>query len=128
MQTRTVGRLVHLLDPVSVAEANPLGGLGDDSSLRTRDEDRWEAVVNELVEVIPAIVLDTRVASRGVRHESQRLLAPRFRGRTVFVVDKSGRSRLLESLVDGALRAELLTTDAEHCAVVVRDLLRHRGV
>ena len=67
-------------------------------SLRTR-EGLWEITVRELIDMVPIVILDTRVASDPVSQEAAWMLEPERLHQVMFVTDDEGNAPVLESLL-----------------------------
>lgn len=79
-------------------------GMGLDStgprheSLRTRDG-LWEQTVRELIDMVPIVILDTRVVSDHVLQEAAWMLQPERLHQVTFVTDDEGNAPVLESIL-----------------------------
>lgn len=60
------------------------------NNLRTTDQQLWQSVVHQLVDIAPIVVVDTRDPGPAVAQETFIMLAPERAGKAVFVVDADG--------------------------------------
>lgn len=67
-------------------------------SLRTYNPQKWRVVIDRLTEVVPVVVLDTRIDTPALLEEAGKLLAAGRARKTVFVVNEDGSSPTLERL------------------------------
>ena len=92
-------RVVVLLD-ASVAETESYTAFQHNilawDNIRTRLDEDWRKVVNPLMEMVPIIVIDTRIASPAVVEETERALTL-FVQKTVFVTNQYNRSPSIEA-------------------------------
>lgn len=95
------------------------GGMGLDptgtryESLRTR-EGRWEQTVLDMMNMVPIVILDTRVVSEPVVQEAVWMLQPERLHKVTFVTDDDTIAPVLESIlprdeIDRTHRARLVT-------------------
>ena len=113
-------RIVALLDPERVAPF--LSTLFSMDNLRTVDGSVWRSVVHPLMDLVPVVVLDTRVPSPGVVHEVERVLAePRRLAKTVFMTGPKGESPALDKASIPASPEALCKVDPE----IMWHLLNH---
>jgi hypothetical protein len=68
--------------------------------LRTSDADEWREGVQELIELSPVVVVDTRVCTRALLFEADAALSPGSAHKAVFVSEEDGRLPLLEGLLE----------------------------
>lgn len=67
-------------------------------SLRTR-LGLWEETVRELIDMVPIVILDTRVVSGPVLQEAAWMLQPERWHQALFVTDKEGNAPVLEQIL-----------------------------
>jgi hypothetical protein len=71
-------------------------------NLRTSDE-KWRSVVHPLMGFVPAIVLDTRVPTSGVKEETQHILAMSLSSKTFFLANTNMETPALDTISEGGM-------------------------
>ena len=66
--------------------------------LRMSEASNWQAVVKELIEVTPLVVIDTRVYTRALLFEAATMLSPQYAHKAIFVSEEDGTCPVLEQL------------------------------
>ena len=117
---------VEPIDPGSESLLNVLWG----SAYRTLDENEWRRVADELMEISPIVVMDTRHVSPSLVYECRKMVNPPLCFRAIFVIGDDKSSPLLD-----LVRPETLSDDqkwrllSEGTAVsLVRGLKETKGV
>lgn len=118
-------KLVHLLDPslpLSKYEAESFYG----DSLRTVRDTSWRNVVDLLIEWVPLVVVDTRVATPAVVTETTAMLKPANRRRALFIVNQNGHGPALSLASGGPLENIKTTTVTEFSKAIRKELHARR--
>lgn len=112
-------RVVALLEPPgqSPSFAYKMDGL------RTAKSSEWHHRVEQLAEIVPVTVLDTRTVTPPVVDEVRLLAKPRFRRRLVLVSSDDGVLPAVDSSGIQLRPSQLLITTERDCPRVVRELL-----
>jgi len=90
-------RVVSLVDATKAESASVFSFLLGDS-LRTTDN-KWQEVVHQLMEIVPIIVIDTRIASPAIIYEASYVMRTGLIYKTVFLSESNGESPVLDSLI-----------------------------
>lgn len=68
--------------------------------LRVSDSANWRDGVEELIDISPIVILDTRVCTEALLFEASLVLTPQYAYKAVFVSDDKGVCPVLERLLD----------------------------
>jgi hypothetical protein len=75
--------------------------------LRTSNPNRWQAVVRELIEISPIVIVDTRVCTRALLFEASAMLTSEYAYKAIFIRADDGTSPVLERLLsEGSISAD----------------------
>lgn len=75
--------------------------------LRTSDPHRWQAVVRELIEISPLVIVDTRLCTPALLFEASAMLTPKYAYKAIFIRADDGTSPVLEQLLaEGSISAD----------------------
>jgi hypothetical protein len=88
-------------------------------NLRTRNDPTWRAVVWGLMDTVPLVVVDTRVASPAVVEEVIRMLNPVRQGKALFVSDMLGRCPAVDVALASGFCSEVGPDEPEHGVPIV---------
>ncbi len=79
--------------------------------LRTSEDGNWQAVVKELIELTPIVVVDTRVFTRACLFEAATILMPQYVDKAIFVSKEDGSCPLLAQIPRADLRVNIVKED-----------------
>lgn len=91
--------LVHLIEPNSESLGNWDFEVVRYNSRRTINDDWWRDAVDVYMDMVPIIVIDTRIASPAIVHETKALLAHELRHKALFIVGTNNEQPALEAAV-----------------------------
>lgn len=115
-------RCVALLDPARMSLASNMVVEAD--NLRTKMGSVWRSIVYELIEVVPAIVIDARSNSEFVSEEVFMVIASQREDKAIFVISEQGGAHALERQGINAARSELNFATDEMAPSVLAKILR----
>lgn len=110
------------------ANLHPADYAFENDNLRTRNDELWKRVLHRLIALTPVIVLDSRVATDAIAHESRRIVGSSARYKTIFLTDRGVEhceaGRLLMDLPADGSRVTVTRPIYDHLDLSITEHLR----
>ncbi len=121
--------LVHLIEPDSESLAASDIDFVRFNSRRTVKDDRWRDAVDVYMDMVPIIVIDTRIASPAIVHETKNLLASERRRKTLFIVGENKEQPALEAAAgEDARLLSFVKISVDDLGTILRKLSRTKNL
>jgi len=118
-------RIVALFDSsdISPSASGFQRNLLEWDDLRVVRGNQWRSIVHSLMDTVPIVVIDTRIASAAVNEETERILSsPALIQRAVFIVGPNGESQVLTAVGAVSRVSELQTVQEEQLVPFLKQL------
>ncbi len=118
-------RIVALFDnsDISPSASQFRRNLLEWDNLRVIKGGQWRSVVHSLMDKVPIVVIDTRIASPAVNEETERILSsPALVQKTVFLVGSNGESQVITAVGAASRISELRTVQKEQLISLLKQL------
>ncbi|MCP4372325.1 MAG: tetratricopeptide repeat protein [Deltaproteobacteria bacterium] len=113
-------RIVYLLDP-QLTQSYKKSSF-DLDNFRTIFDKYWQEIVYSLTEIVPFIVLDTRIPSKGVIEEIEYIFRTGKQSKTIFIVGENGEEPALKRAKNKPLNIALRKVREKEVITILKEL------